>query len=99
MKKRVFILFLILFLPFTSAIQYICTEVGQISSNSEEIEEGKIKSIFSTPLGICGTNENVVLGWIESQVFLDSKIVTLKQQMLRLEPNYLQKISVLAIQQ
>jgi len=60
-----------------SAVQYACPNQTQVQSNSEEINEGELKSIFALPISICGATENSFSHWIESTVFLDANMVFL----------------------
>ncbi len=77
MKKKSLIILWLLFLPFVSSIQYACTNNTQVISNSEEITFGQIKSFYSIPTSICDPNENSVLKWVETNVFLDANIISL----------------------
>ena len=77
MKKSILLVFLIFILPLVSSIQYACTNEVQIDRDSEEINEGSVKSLFNIPMGICGATENSVLHWLESKVYIDANVVTL----------------------
>lgn len=76
--KKCFLFSIILFFPIiASAVQYACPNQTQAISNSEEINEGAVKSILSLPIGICGASENSYSQWIESTIFFDAKLISL----------------------
>ena len=72
MKKIVLITIILLLPGISSAIEYACSDNSQIVSNSEEISEGRVKSIFSLPIGVCGASDNSYYNWVDSTLFLDA---------------------------
>ncbi len=77
MKKYLLLLLFLLFITLTSAAQYGCPEQAQIISSSEEIDEGRTKTVLSIPLGICAASENSYYEWIESTIFIDANLISL----------------------
>ena len=79
MKKEAFLfLIAILLISKAGAVQYSCPNELDLQTKSEEILEGSTKSMLSVPLGICGAIESSVYGWIETQVFIDSRLLTIQ---------------------
>ncbi|MEK6792340.1 MAG: hypothetical protein AABX96_03910 [Nanoarchaeota archaeon] len=81
MKKWLFLLIIFSFLiqiSMSSAIQYICSDNSSISTDSEEISEGKVESIRGLKIGVCDSYENRFQKLIESILFIDSNIITLE---------------------
>ena len=79
MKKEAgLILFAILLISSVNALQYACPNPSDLQTNSKEIDEGKVATILTIPLGICEATENSFSGWLAADVFIDSNLITIQ---------------------
>jgi len=78
MKKRYFILFLmLLFVIRASAVHYECSNGTEMKTGNEEIKLGYAKSILGFGIGVVYSREVPAVDRVEAEIILEAKRITL----------------------